>query len=227
MKGIKDLLSPFVKIGDDESEQTGTPPLTTPITPATSRTGSIKTSPTTRAVTVDTGLQKTLLEAVDAGTPPELISFLELVQSMADLGSMDEPTQYKSAFAAFQKTSKKGVEVLLNGIKKKLAALDTEAGNFDTELETSFTKIKKDRQSADDIQGQIKTLTSQISDLETKQKDLLAGAAQNEQDLNAQRTNFGHTLDSVKSIINEQESKIRTYLSPTSTTAATRTRGKQ
>ena len=216
---LKKTLSPFIKL-NDEPEPTGTSQSATPAPTATPSVTRIKTSPS-----VDTELQKTLLDAVEAATPSELTSFLELVQSMAELG-MDEATQYKSAFAAFQKQSKKGIEALLTGIKKKLAALDTESGNFDTELEESFAKVKKDRQIAEDTQSQIDGLNTQISDLETKRKNLLVGAAQTEQDLNDQRANFSHTVDSVKSIIDEQESKLTTYLSPAPTTSI-KTRGKK
>ena len=203
MSGFKKALSSFVTFDDDPKPPEHTVSAATPHQAATPRPITLKVSD------VDIDLQKQILADVDATTTPELTSFNELVTAMAEQIS-DEATLFKSAFAAFTKTSKNGVDVLLNGIKKKTAAIDKVVDDFDSEMKVSMDKIQKDRDQADKLQEQSEELKKQVTELR-------ANATASEQSLSAQKDSFVATIDSIKSIVNEQESKITTYLSQPTT----------
>jgi chromosome segregation ATPase len=221
MTFFKNILSPFITI--DEPEQEGSSPSTavsaTPIKPATPIQTRVKSA------SVDSEIQQKLLDEVNAATPAELRDYYELVQSMADL-NMDEATQFKSAYAAFQKQSKKSVEALITATTKRAHALDQAISGFEAELQGAQGDIDQLRSKADSIQAKMEELSQQIGTLKQEQGDVLLQASQQEQSLKDQQATFMTTAETVKAQLAAESSKLTAYLQPATTARAPKTRGK-
>jgi chromosome segregation ATPase len=219
MNVLKKALSPFWNFAPDSGQETPSADeqLATPEKMATPAQKSIKPG----RQTVDEEILQQIVADVDKATPSVLSDFYGLVESLSE-AIADESARFKSAFIALQKQGKASVEILLNAITAKFSAVDAASEQFDAELSESQKGIDTKRHQAAKIDDTIAELNDQIEKLKVQANDLLVGAAQEEQQLSAQKDVFTATLDSVRTAIREQETKIKTYLATQTTSTQKR-----
>jgi chromosome segregation ATPase len=175
---------------------------------------------------VDEDLRAKITADVDTATPPDLNDFNDLLKSFAEL-PMDVSTKFKSAFVAFQKQSKKGIDALVKGMQTRKQALDNVIANFEAELQTAQSEIDGKRAQADKLQQEMAKLSEKIVELKNTQSQLLMNASQEEQDLSSQKATFMATADAVLSELNQQEQQLQMYLAPTMPASVKSTRSKR
>jgi hypothetical protein len=223
---LKKIASPFYNF--EERVEPGQEPSSAATTPATP---SISATPVSRPIRssvgkaqVDNTIKEQILSIVEKATPAILTDFFELVRSMAEL-PMDDATRYKSAFISFQKQTKRGIDALVDGLDKRMAALDDAESQFDEELKTSLKEVEATRKSAAQLDAKIEELNRQINELTTQKSGLLLQASQDEQKYSAQQGTFTATLNAVRTDLSAQADELKAYLAaPQSTTSSLKTK---
>jgi archaellum component FlaC len=225
--GLKDLAkkcaSPFFEFKEPE-QVTGEQPATPPTTVLQVATPALRVfKPTSVQPEIDQDLRGQIVADVEKATPPSLVEFFGLLDSMKELG-MDDATRFKAAFTAFQKTSKGTIDTLLNGIQKQLDALEATGVSIENELKGDSKKIALKRKQAEDAQAQIDNFRQQIAELDATRSQLQVEASQDEQALGKQQLIITNTVDDIRAEINERESQIQQYLGSTVSATSTKTR---
>ncbi len=149
----------------------------------------------------------------------DYLEYRKAVQSVAKLQSMDEPTQFKTAFAAAQAMNVQP-NTLIDSAKKYLSILEVEETNFNQSANNYLSQqvASKEAESKQLVllieqkSAQLKSLENELSQHETRLIKIKMELEQSKSKVDTNKANFKQSYLTVVEQIRKDVEKMESYL---------------